>query len=297
MRRAYPDALYTGYMAEAYPLWAELQAKTDLPILNECGLVYFGSVDSAEMISMEAGLKELAVPYEALEGDAVRRVMPQLRLDSGEVGVFTPEAGWVHAENALRALMDLTRAAGAQVSLDTKAEREDLERDFDAFVVCAGAWIDDFFPLPVEVSKHTFAYFEGRLDGPVWIEDSADNAYGFPSELPAETFKVGVHRGGVSLDPNTPDRAPDPEALAVAEETALRRFDMGGRQIIEAKGCLYTTSPNDDFRLGRIGSKGFFASACSGHGFKFGPWIGRLMADFVEGVDQPERYPRFLQGC
>ena len=58
--------------------------------------------------------------------------------------------------------------------------------------------------------------------------------------------------------------------------------------------CLYTTTPGEDFRIGRLESKGFFASACSGHGFKLGPWVGRLLANMVEGKDAPENHPRFL---
>ena len=63
--------------------------------------------------------------------------------------------------------------------------------------------------------------------------------------------------------------------------------------VVETLGCLYTSTTNEDFLLGRVGTHGFYASACSGHGFKFGPWIGRLLADFVEGRDSPDRYERF----
>ncbi|MEA2552773.1 MAG: sarcosine oxidase [Fimbriimonadaceae bacterium] len=293
VRRAYPDALYTGYMAEAYPLWAELQSKTDLEVLHECGLVYFGSIDSPEMVSMAKGLQDLSVPFESMQGNDVQRVMPQLTLANDEVGVFTPEAGWVQAENALLATARLAQAAGASIVSERKAAREELERDFDAYVVCAGSWIEDFLQLQVKITKHTFSYFEGRLEGPVWIEDSADNAYGFPSEPELNTFKIGIHRGGLPADPNDPDRSPSPEAVEKARDAAQRRFGFSAPELVEAKGCLYTSTATDDFRLGRIGDKGFFASACSGHGFKFGPWIGKVMADFVEGTDKPERYPRF----
>ena len=58
----------------------------------------------------------------------------------------------------------------------------------------------------------------------------------------------------------------------------------------------YTNTPNEDFLLGRFGENGFYASACSGHGFKFAPWIGRLLADFADGTDCPELYSRFCTG-
>jgi sarcosine oxidase len=293
VRRAYPDALYTRYMAEAYPLWAELQSASPLPILHECGLMYFGSAMSPEMVSMAAGLKELGVPHQILDPGQTGSIMPQLRLDRGEIAVHTPEAGWVNAEQAVRASLDIVVSLGAAVRFGVKAEIETLERSYDSYVICAGAWIQDFLPLQVTVELYTFTYFEGLLEGPVWIEDSPDNAYGFPSEPGQKSFKVGIHRGGVPSDPDQPNRNPTPMAITKAADAAERRFGFKSPSVVEAKGCLYTTAPNDDFRLGRIGSKGFFASACSGHGFKFGPWIGKLMADFVDQTDRPENYPRF----
>jgi glycine/D-amino acid oxidase-like deaminating enzyme len=42
VRRAYPDVFYTRCMAEAYPLWEDLQAESGEHLLTECGLAYFG---------------------------------------------------------------------------------------------------------------------------------------------------------------------------------------------------------------------------------------------------------------
>lgn len=280
-------------MAEAYPLWAELQALSDEPILHEVGLIYFGPEDCDEISSMIEGLEQLRVPFEPLNASEARRVMPRLQLESGEVGVFTPDAGWVHADRAVDASLRLAKRFGAELRFRVKAELSVLEAEFDAFVVCAGSWIREFVPVEVAVTKHTFAYFDGELEGPVWIEASADNAYGFPTEPESQAFKIGIHRGGVPIDADSEDRSPSEEAIDLAAEVASRRFGFESPRVVESKGCLYTSTTNDDFRLGRIGANGFYASACSGHGFKFGPWIGRLMADFVEGKDGPDRYPRF----
>jgi sarcosine oxidase len=146
--------------------------------------------------------------------------------------------------------------------------------------------------VPVEVTLQTVAYFDYPLDGPVWIEESEDHPYGFPSDR--HGAKIGLHRRGRPVDPDDPERAPDPERIEVLREVARTRFGRGGARLSFAQGCLYTNSATDDFLLGRLGENGFYASACSGHGFKFGPWIGRLLADFVDGKDAPENHPRFL---
>jgi sarcosine oxidase len=276
-----------------YGLWKELQGRSERAILHEPGLLYFGSSSSSEMISMIEGLKALGVKHKVLDGERSARVLPRLRLGQDEIGVFTPEAGWVNAEEALRALYEQATASGAKVCANTRVRREDLEQNFDCFVVCAGAWVGEFVDLDVSVTKHTFAYFEGTMDGPVWIEDSALNPYGFPSELGAGTFKIGIHKVGVPLDPNETERAPSAEALEAAAATARERFGIDRPKMVESRGCLYTSTPTDDFRLGRIGQKGYYASACSGHGFKFGPLIGSILADFVEDKDAPENHPRF----
>ena len=47
--------------------------------------------------------------------------------------------------------------------------------------------------------------------------------------------------------------------------------------------CLYTNTPDDEFVIDRHpAAPGVaFASACSGHGFKFAPLIGEMLADLV----------------
>jgi sarcosine oxidase len=291
VRRAYPDPFYTAHMLEAYPLWAELQAQSSLPILFEPGLLYIQQRDAEDFRTTVQGLEECSVPYQVLDPVQVKSVMPPMHLASDELAVFTPEAGWVHAENVLRASAELAVAAGVEVRENSKVDRPTLEKDFETFVVCAGAWVTDFAPLDVRVTKHTFAYFEGDLQGPVWIDGSGNMPYGFPSEG-AGTFKIGVHKQGDPLAPDSDDRSPGQAAMQVATDSARFRFGVEPR-IVEAAGCLYTDTPDEDFRLGRIGTHGFYASACSGHGFKFGPWIGKVLADFVGGRDSPERYERF----
>jgi sarcosine oxidase len=46
--------------------------------------------------------------------------------------------------------------------------------------------------------------------------------------------------------------------------------------------CLYTNTPDEDFVLDRQGPI-VIGSPCSGHGFKFTPLIGRILADLATG--------------
>ena len=43
-------------------------------------------------------------------------------------------------------------------------------------------------------------------------------------------------------------------------------------------------TPDEDFVLDRVGPV-VIGSACSGHGFKFGPLVGEILADLAMGLD------------
>jgi sarcosine oxidase len=56
-----------------------------------------------------------------------------------------------------------------------------------------------------------------------------------------------------------------------------------------ATTCLYTSTPDEDFVLDRVGPITVLGGF-SGHGFKFASVIGELAADLVEGRPGPERF-------
>ncbi len=291
VRRAYPDTFYTECMAEAYPLWHELEEDANERLLHECGLLYYGSDGAENLKSVANGLQELSVPFEILDTVSVRSKLPELNLAKDEIAIWTPEAGWVNAARALRATYNLAVSTGLQVILGRPADLHDLSGQFDVVLVAAGSWTPDFVSAPVTVTLQTYAYTESSIGGPVWIEDSKENPYGFPADDIGQ--KIGLHKAGPTIDPNDDAREPDTRWLDEIREIAHRRFGIKEPVLKDSKTCLYTTTWNEDFLLGRITSNVFFASACSGHGFKMGPWIGRLLADFAEGKDAPQNHPRF----
>ncbi len=289
VRRAYADPFYTACMMEAYPLWAELESAADEQLIHEVGLLVFGDKDSERMDSMVSGLEDCQVPHRVLDRSGVQAIFPALQLREREVGVFTPEAGWVDAAAALRASFKVAAASGVKVRAPETVDSAHLEANFDAFVVAPGAWIRDFVDIPVRVTCETFGYADLQIEGPVWIDDT-DYAYGFPSDV--HGLKLGAHQTGYEVSPHDQTRPPSPANMVMIQDKVRQRFGSDA-QVRGWKGCLYTTTANEDFLLGHIGAKGFFASACSGHGFKTGPWIGKLLADFVEGKSSPRAYPRF----
>jgi sarcosine oxidase len=296
VRKAYPDSFYTQCMTQAYPLWAELERHADQRLIHEVGLLYVGDANSADVKSMASGLAEVGVPFDILEPRTAAAKIPELKLSSGEVGIFTAEAGWVDARGAIDANLRVLRSLGGVILTDHPIHWEQLEEDFDAFVICAGPWVKQFVNVPVRTTLQTFGYVacDHPREGPVWIEQGPLGMYGFPTEPDRIDFKIGVHELGRDVFLSDLDRNPSEAHAEEILETAARRCGVAKPELRLTKGCVYTSTQNEDFLLGRIGDRGFFASACSGHGFKFGPWIGKLLASFVEGDDEPENYSRFF---
>jgi len=292
VRRAYADPFYTACMAEAYPMWAELEQAANVKLVDECGLLYFGSRDSIRLQTVIAGLTELKVPFDLRTSSTVRNLLPELRLKEDEIAVWTPEAGWTNAALTLRSLYDLAVEHGLTVREQVSANPLALASEFDAVVVAAGGWITHLAKIPAKVTVQTFAYVDSSIGGPVWIEDSDHELYGAPATSSGQ--KIGVHQAGPVIDPANLDRAANPEAVELIQQAATARFGIQDPHIRSTKTCLYTSTENSDFLLGNLAPNVFFASACSGHGFKLGLWIGKLLADFVEGSDSPEQHPRFL---
>jgi sarcosine oxidase len=296
VRKAYPDAFYTQCMTQAYPLWGELERHADQRLLYEEGLLYFGDANAKDLKSMAKGLKEVGVPFEVLDRRDAARILPDLVLNSGEVGIFTADAGWVDAKSAVEANIRVLRSLGAVMLTDHPIHWEQLEADFDAFIVCPGPWIRQFVDVPVRTTLQTYGYVasEEPRSGPVWIENGPLGIYGFPTEPDRVDFKIGIHELGRDVGLSDLDRTPSKDHADFILDMATRRFGIDQPELRAVKGCVYTSTHDEDFLLGRIGERGFFASSCSGHGFKFGPWIGKLLASFVEGDDEPENYERFF---
>jgi sarcosine oxidase len=72
---------------------------------------------------------------------------------------------------------------------------------------------------------------------------------------------------------------------------ALRRFvPAADGTPLASTVCLYTNTPDEHFLIDRHPQhpQVLIASACSGHGFKFCPVIGELLADLAQ-----DNQPRF----
>jgi sarcosine oxidase len=266
-RLAYPEPSWVRFAQEAHAGWREL----DPDLLGLYGLIELVA-DSA--LTSARALDECGVEYRALGKDEVRE--HGANLPNGWSALYVPDAGVVFADRARHAFLE---AAGVDVETNRRIESTD-ELDADVVVVTAGSWVLDFFPdLPVSVTRETVAYFRREGPPPPSIVDLnvQSGGHGMYSLFdPVHGLKAGAHHAGAESDPGT-EAPPDPAIVDRIAAWVRERFPDVDPEPVDAQTCLYTTTADEQFVLERRG-RVVVGSACSGHGFKFAPAVGRRLA-------------------
>ncbi|TML41341.1 MAG: FAD-dependent oxidoreductase [Actinobacteria bacterium] len=304
-RLAYPEPDYVRLAQAALPLWRELEDDAAVELLTTTGGVDHGHEASVRAIA--SALEVSGVKAELGPADEGARRWPGMRLD----GVFLhqPDAGRIHADRTLAALH--TRAAhhGAQLRLDegraavvprsdegvTVTTRLRQYRSRLAVLAC-GPWTPQTLRAatpsgaaslpPITVTREQVFHFPRRpgdaTDWPSFIHHREPFVYGL--EAPGEGVKVAEHHTGpVLADADGRSFELDPEGQVRVE--AYVEAWLPGLEPAAASGttCLYDTTPTEDFVID-CRDPVVVATGFSGHGFKFTPVVGRLLAELAEAA-------------
>jgi sarcosine oxidase len=288
-RFAYDEPEWVALAQEALPLWHELEAESGSTLLSLTGLLD-GRRDSTPL---RAALDTRGATYELMTAsEAAERFGIEL---DGEV-VLETHGGIVYARRALEAFRSgLTVESGIRV-LDVVADGDGVllqtsagELEAEVAVIAAGAWATPLLAgagieLATAASSETVTYFSldnvGDLPSVIdWNEHTGRHAYSLATE--EGLLKVGLHHSGTPADLGEAGE-PDPEVIDAAAEWVKRRYPEADSEPLRAEACLYTNIEDDRFVLERHGPI-VVCSACSGHGFKFAPAVGRRVADLVTG--------------
>jgi sarcosine oxidase len=159
-------------------------------------------------------------------------------------------------------------------------------------VVCADAWTNDVvgdlgLRLPLEVTLEQVTYFAvdepdrfavGAL--PLWIWMDDPSFYGFPT-YGESTVKAAQDCGGPTISPDDRTSDPDPAMEALLADH-VRALLPGVGAPVRSVRCQYTLTPDRDFVMAPVpGHERVVVGLGAGHGFKFVPTFGRVLADLV----------------
>jgi sarcosine oxidase len=299
-RLNYPDERFVRLAMAADTAWRELETERGEQMIDRVGCLDLGPA----AIRNARAFAACGVRYERLSSEEVTARWP-LRLEPGEAGVFQPDGGVTFADRAHAALIGDAAERGVEVRDGTTvralaAERRSVVLTLDrgelrarAVVVTAGAWAAGLLAgvgieLPVVPTRETVVYVDvpGAERLPPVIDYGILPAAGeggitrigqaaFSLAAPARGLKAGLHHSGPAADPDD-EAAPDATVAAWAARWVGMRYPDAG-DTLATETCLYTNTADEGFVLERHG-RVVVGSACSGHGFKFAPIVGRTLA-------------------
>jgi glycine/D-amino acid oxidase-like deaminating enzyme len=172
--------------------------------------------------------------------------------------------------------------------------------DGDVVVMAVGAWTPYLLPFTKQFFLATgHAVFHLKPPDPelfaperfpVFADDiSSTGYYGFPLNHDG-VVKVANHGPGRKMSPDSAERNVTPD-----DETQLREFlsralpALADAPIVYTRVCMYCDTNDGDFWIAPDPERHglIIAAGDSGHGFKFAPILGEIIADAVEEKSNP----------
>jgi sarcosine oxidase len=319
IRMAYHEhPSYVTLLRRAYPLWRDLESEAGERLLHVTGSLDAGPRESLFVVGSVESCRLHQLDHEVLDAREVARRFPAFRLPDDFLGVLQPDGGYLEAERSVVAQVESARRRGARVETGARVEELvvrggaiEVRTDGGAFtagalVLAAGAWTAKLRPELAELARperQVVGWFRPRRPElfadtrfPVFdILFEEGNYYGLPaSGQPG--FKIGRH-GHLhqAADPDAVDREVHPRDEEVLRRALRRYFPDGDGDRVELKTCLFTNSPDQHFLIDLLGAAPRVAVAAgfSGHGFKFAPVVGEILADLVTNGETRHDIERF----
>jgi sarcosine oxidase len=305
-RQAYfEDPAYVPLLLRAHDLWSALVRDSGRDLITLTGGIMIGPPTSATVAGSRRSAQQWGLPHEMLDAADIRRRFPTLVPGATDVGLYEANAGFVRPEETVRAHLEGAERHGADLRFHepvrswngTGVVTDKGTYTAGHLVVCPGAWAPDLLAdlgVPLTVERQVLYWFapDGGV-GPfrpdrhpvyIWEDAVGTQFYGFPAiDGPDDGAKVAFFRGGRTCTADTVDRAVETHEIeAMAAQLRGRIPTLPGR-LLRAVTCMYTNTPDEHFVIARHPERENVTVACgfSGHGFKFVPVVGEILADLA----------------
>lgn len=311
------DEFYMEMMEAALAGWEAWNRALGATLFHRTGVTMFTRTPMAPGGFEYESYRQLRARGHAPERlgvDEISRRFPAWKAGAFVDGFVHAEGGFAESGRVIEALAAQARRAGIDFHLGapvTTLEGPDQGRVTgvrtangevhlaDWTVVAAGSWTPKLLPELAPVMKatgHPVFHLAPRDPGPFtppgFATFTADVArsgwYGFPVHPRTGVVKIANHGVGQLLDP-----VHDPRVVTASDEAELRAFladtfpALADAPVVFTRRCLYADTLDEHFWIDRHPDREglVVATGGSGHGFKFGPILGGLVADALEGKE------------
>lgn len=310
IRKAYfehPD--YVPLLKRAYENWHELEQLSGEQCYVPTGLLYAGPPGNDLLKRIREAAQLYAIPLELWDSKELQKRFPQFTLPQNAEIMFEPEAGLLYPDKAIEAMIRLSVNAGADIrqqcpvrSWETSPTGVIVHTAEDSFtadklVITAGPWAGAMIPgaqQHLTITQQTLAWYAPPSNAlstaenfPCWLiaVDGVPGAYyGFPAnnEHGPAGWKVAHHYPGIPIHQDETNRIISDDELQSLEQFAMQYLGVQTGALTATQTCLYSNTPDEHFVIDLLPNsheRVAVAWGFSGHGFKFTPVIGEILAD------------------
>ena len=299
-----PD--YVPLTQRSFELWQELEQLSGVPLLTTSGAIYVAPIDHPLLRGVRSAAKQHSLSLDNLSQDEMNKRFPGFALPKDWEGVFEGRGSVLMAESCLRAHTDLAQKHGAELRFgcgvksweQTASGSIIVESDADrceakAVILTVGPWAVNVLSdlnLPLAGRRIPVVHFEPKKadlydvkDMSVYFWATPQGVFaGFPN-FKGEGIKIMRHDVGEICTPETVRReitSYDINELENFADTYMPNANGGVRKSLV---CLYTMTPDNHFVIDRHPEfkNLIYATGFSGHGFKFAPVVGEILADLT----------------
>jgi glycine/D-amino acid oxidase-like deaminating enzyme len=318
VRRAYgTDEDYTALADRSIKIWRKWNAEFGQELYHEVGVMFVRQREMKPGDFEHESFKMLQKRGHKIERMNSARLWKRFPAWDPEVyrdGVLELEAGYAESGRVVATLVGRAKSLGIELRdgvrfsrLDESADRvsrivlDDGQRIAADFVVMAvGAWTPYLLPFTknfFRANGQAVFHLKPRQPElfaperfPVFGADiTTTGYYGFPVNRDG-VVKIANHGPGREMSPESTKRA-----VTAEDEKNLREFlastfpSLADAPIVHTRVCMYCDTHDGHFWIARDPDrKGLvIAAGDCGHGFKFAPVLGEIIADAVEAKPNP----------
>jgi glycine/D-amino acid oxidase-like deaminating enzyme len=318
VRAAYgTDADYTELAERSIKVWRKWNDEFGIELYHETGAMFVRQGEMKpgdfEYESFKT-LRRRGHKIERMSSTQLAKRFPAWNPQLFQDGVLELEAGYAESGRAVMTLIELAKSLGVGMRENVRFSRLD-EGDGrvkgivfdnetriagDCVVMAVGAWTPHVLPFTKKFLRSTgqpvFHLKPARPDlfvperFPVFGADiTRTGYYGFPTNRDG-VLKIANHGPGREMSPDSSQRAVTSE-----EEQSLRTFlswafpMLADAPIVHTRLCMYCETHDGNFWIAPDPEREglVIAAGDCGHGFKFAPVLGEIIADAVEEKPNP----------
>ena len=303
----YEHSAYVALVKRAYTLWDQLEGASGQKLLYKTGGLYIGSPEGNLVSRSLAASRQYGLNHELLDRAELARRHPSFHVPDSFAALYEPEAGFLVPHRCVAAFIDQALRNGADLRgheplVDWQADDEGVtvycaggQYRARTLISCGGAWSQRLLGrigVDLTVTRQVMGWFWPRRPQifglgqlPVWAIEGGGGGlhYGFPMVSDNPGFKISLHLPAEPTDPDNVQREPMDQDLPPLRAGLRDWLPDADGPLLALRVCLYTNSPDAHFIIDRHPHHRRVIVACgfSGHGFKFAPVIGELLAQMA----------------